>query len=119
MAKTITKKDLQARFNKAMKLNGYSKVNIIHEDGMNEGVWAVCCTKKDKAIYDGDTDGDTFNVYLANHALIGGPSWGLKFKVTSSGLNRPTINVVALLAQIKMQPVPRSYAKDLTNILGG
>ena len=119
MKKTITKKELEVRFKKAMKLNGYSKVNIVHEDGMREGVWAVCCTKKDKALYDADTHGDPIEVYLANHAMIGGPSWGLKFKVTSNGSDRPKIVVKAMIEQIKMQAVPPSYAKELTNILGG
>jgi hypothetical protein len=81
--------------------HGNCKINIIHDDGSSEGIWACFATPKDKAIYDGDTRGAQITVYLMNHALINGPTWGAKLVVATRGASRPTITVEKLIQQME------------------
>jgi hypothetical protein len=95
----MTIKDLEARVKKAEK-NGGIKVNITHAGQGNEGIWACLASAKDKKIYEKDTNGDTFEVFLMNHALVGGPTWGARLTVTSKGNMRPEITVDDLIKQM-------------------
>lgn len=78
--------------------NGTLKLNITCDGEPNEGIWACFVTPKDKEIY--DKNQGSFEVYLMNHALISGPSWGAKLRIESNGNNRPEINVNDLIKQI-------------------
>ena len=47
-------------------------------------------------------------VYLANHALIGGPNWGLELSVDSQSCQ---ILAETAVKQIKNQDMPRNYKR--------
>ncbi len=94
----MTIKDLEDRVEAGQGI-GTFKLNITH-DGQNEGIWACFVTPKDKAIYDKNTSGDKINVYLMNHALISGPTWGAKLTVKTRGSLRPVITVQELIKQM-------------------
>lgn len=94
--KTI--KDLEKRV-KAAKKNGTIKVNITH-DGENEGIWACPCTPEDAKTYEKDTRGESFQCFLMNHALIGGPSWGARLTVKTNGDMRPSVSVEEVIKQM-------------------
>lgn len=81
------------------------KVNILHDEdgGGGEGIWAICCTPEDRAIYDADTEGDKLSVYMCNAALIGQPSYGLKATFVTRGSKRPEILCSELLGQLAAQ----------------
>lgn len=91
--------ELQARV-AAAEPNGCIKVNIEHGDGECEGIWAYLATPEDAAIYKKDTSGDEITVFLANAALIGGPTWGARLKVKTTGNSRPVIKVDDLIDQM-------------------
>lgn len=91
--------DLEARV-KTAEPNGNCKVNINHGSG-NEGIWGCFCTPEDRATYDRNKAGEEFQVFLLNHALIGGPTWGARLKLTSSGNDiRSSIPVAKVIEQM-------------------
>ena len=91
--------DLEARVKQGEK-HGTCKVNIDHGDG-NEGIWACFATAEDRATYDRNKAGEEFQVFLMNHALIGGPTWGARLKLTSTGNNvRSIIPVAKVIEQM-------------------
>ncbi len=101
----------------AAETNGVCKINIVHDTG-NEGIWACFVTPADKEIYHGDKRG-TFEVFLMNGALIGGPSWGAKLKVkTNGGDLRPNILVADVIKQMEAAvksgdyPTPDKFQQD-------
>lgn len=102
----MTTDQLEARV-KAAEAFGMTKVNIIHPDGDREGVWASPATAEDAALLKADTAGDTVNVLLLNHALIGRPSWGALVTVVTAGLKRPSIRKEDLIAQLDAQDYPK------------
>jgi hypothetical protein len=115
MSKT-TIKDLETRVKKAEKI-GTCKVNISH-DGENEGIWACFVSEHDKEVYDKNTSGDKIDVYLMNHALIGGPTWGAKLTVTTQGAARPSIKVEDVRQQMQEAVANGDYPpkKDFDNL---
>lgn len=102
----MTTDQLEARV-KAAEAFGITKVNIIHPDGDNEGVWANLATAEDADLLSTDTVGDTVNVLLLNHALIGRPSWGALVAVRTNGELRPSVSKDDLLAQLEAQGYPK------------
>lgn len=101
ITKSVWIKKLELAVSRAEKY-GNIKLNIIHDDGTNEGIWAVPATKADKEKYDKGEYGTSFFLYLTNHALIGGPTWGAKIRVKCAGVSsRPTITVKDLCDQMK------------------
>lgn len=93
-------KQLDARVKKAEK-NGAIKFNIHHSTG-SEGVWAYFVSPQDKIIYEEDKAGKTYDVFMANHALVGRPSWGAKITLKTTGSdNRPKISAQDLIKQIE------------------
>lgn len=95
----MTIEELQARV-AAAEPNGMLKVNINHGEHGNEGIWACFATPDAKAVYDRNTSGETFEVFLMNNALMGMPSWGARLKVTTDGVHRPVISEDSLLEQL-------------------
>ncbi len=92
--------DLEKRVQESEK-HGTCKVNIAHGEG-NEGIWACFATQRDRQVYDENKLGETFEVFLMNHALIGGPCWGGRLKLTANGVDtRPTILVADVIRQMK------------------
>lgn len=92
--------ELEARV-QAAEPNGTLKFNIIHDDGDTEGVWGCFATPLDKETYEKNLFGESFDVFMMNSALIGGPSWGAKLTLKSSGDNlRSTIGVHEVIRQI-------------------
>jgi hypothetical protein len=94
--------ELEARV-QAAEPNGTLKVNILHDDDSfgSEGVWCCFATARDKEIYEKNLAGESFDVFMMNSALIGGPSWGAKLTLKSTGDNlRSTIAVDEVIRQI-------------------
>lgn len=97
--------------------NGMLKVNIKHPTG-NEGVWAQFASPSDKEVYERNSPGEKFEVFLLNHALIGGPSWGARLKLNADGSDsRVSIPVDVVLQQMNEAvgsgdyPNPSEFAK--------
>lgn len=108
MSQNITIKDVEKRVANGEKI-GVVKVNIRHEDGTHEGIWACFATPEDKKTYDADTHHHLITVYFMNNALIGGPSWGMKVQVKTCGDERPTISVDDLIKQCVTQCESGNY----------
>jgi len=79
------------------------KVNLHRPDDGNEGLWAKIETAEDAELYERDTRDDTITVILMNHALVNGPTWGMRFRVTTQGGMRPTIHIDEFIAQCNEQ----------------
>ena len=90
--------DLEDRVKKGEKI-GVCKVNITHQ-GENEGIWACFVSRHDKEVYEKNTSGEKIEVYLMNHALIGGPNWGAKLTVTTQGESRPSVTAESVRDQM-------------------
>lgn len=101
----ITVADLEQRVAEGQKI-GMTKVNIVHPGNDNEGIWACFVSEKDKEVVDRNTFGDKVEVYLMNHALVSGPTWGAKLTVKTQGENRPVISVEELIEQMQNQEYP-------------
>jgi hypothetical protein len=91
--------ELTDRVKEAEK-NGSFKLNIVRGGGDSEGIWACFVSQQDKEIYESNQVGETFYCFLLNHALINGPSWGARIKVTSQGNLRPTIFIQDFINQM-------------------
>jgi len=92
--------DLKARVDQAQE-HGFCKFNINH-DGGSEGIWSCFATDEDRETYYRNKAGDPFEVFLMNHALIVGPSWGGRVRLASSGNNeRSSIPVADVIEQMK------------------
>lgn len=91
--------DLQARVKQAQEY-GTCKFNIEH-DGGSEGIWACFATAEDREVYYRNKAGEPFEVFLMNHALIGGPTWGGRVRLASSGDDvRSSIPVADVIEQM-------------------
>lgn len=109
-------KDLEERVEIAEK-NGLLKVNIVHEDGGNEGIWACFASKEYADIYYKDSYGEEIECFLMNAALIQGRTWGARLTVKTNGANRSIISVYELIEQMKKSienndyPQPEEFEK--------
>lgn len=66
------------------------KVNLRYKDGENgEGIWAIPCTEADVALYEGDTIGQTFYVWLCNDPICPDVRYGSKVACLTNGGSRP------------------------------
>lgn len=67
------------------------KVNIRYEEGMNgEGIWAVCCTPEDRALWaDDKSHGKSFFVYIMNDPICPDIKFRSKVECLTNGGQRP------------------------------
>ncbi len=74
-----------------IKQFGTIKVNLVHENEGNEGIWAVPCSEEDKKLYDNEASTDEkFNCYLLNQPLGWcDKEWGSKVTARTNGSERP------------------------------
>ncbi len=95
-------KELEERIETAEK-NGLLKINIVHEEDGNEGIWACFASRKDANVYEKDSFDEEIECFLMNHALVGHPTWGARVTVKTNGEQRPVIKVNDLIAQIQIE----------------
>lgn len=86
--------ELETTINDLIEQFGHCKVNLVHPDGMNEGIWAVPLTAEDrKLIDDDDSNGDLVKVLLCNQPLGWyGRAWGDEVTAMTQGDCRPIAN---------------------------
>ena len=68
-----------------------SKVQLYDPDGDGEGIWVAFISQEDRALYDGNTNGETLRAVLLNHAVcfFPNPTWGRVITGKTKGSNRP------------------------------
>lgn len=82
---------LEKEINILVELYQYHKVNLVHEDGMTEGVWVVSSSENDQKIYKESKGGEQYKVRLCNMPLgWGNKVWGdVVIATTRDENNRP------------------------------
>ena len=83
---------LEDRIQKLVAQFGHCKVNLVYEDGENEGVWVVPIDAESRKLIDDDNSrGDLVRVLLCNQPLGWcGKSWGDEIVAETQGDCRPT-----------------------------
>lgn len=71
---------------------GPFKVNLVHIDGSNEGIWAVAANQATRDLVDNDgSEGDTAIAFLQNHPLgWSARKWMSPIRITTNGKRRPS-----------------------------
>jgi hypothetical protein len=83
-------KGLEKAVEKLEKEFGLCKVNLVHEEGMNEGIWAVPIDADSKAKLDSDVSRDEYAFVRLCNAPLGWNdlTWGGLVRVKTSGDQR-------------------------------
>jgi len=79
------------------------KFELFRPGDGGEGLWGKIETKEDAELYEKDTGAHEITVLCMNQALIGGPTWGMRFTVTTRGTRRPVIHIDKFIEQCKAQ----------------